>query len=263
MSHEFQILLNRNLQDLNPVFAGWSYCPSGQHIVPDHRHNTLIHYVVSGCGMLHLGSVSYRVCAGQAFIIFPGQMASYTADKDDPWHYRWIGFTGSLAESFFSLPPVFDVPENMFRNLKSINFQDDGLVYHLAADLFSFYGQFLRSSTQKPNYVQMVADYIQLNYAKPLTVQEIADHVGLNRNYLSRYFKYKTGRTIQAQILDVRLSEARRYLMLGYSVKETSDLCGYSAPSIFSKLFKREYNMSPSEFRLFKSKEADRDGSFT
>lgn len=249
MSYEYQVLLNRNLQDLNPLFAGWSQCPPGQHIVPDHRHSTLIHYVIAGKGMFHLGSVSYNVHAGQAFIIFPGQVASYSADKDDPWQYCWIGFTGALAESFSSLSPVFDMPQDSFCNLKNMDPDDEGLVYHLAADLFSFYGKYLRSDSKRPNYVQMVADYIQASYTRPLTVQEIADHVGLNRYYLSRYFKNKTGRTIQEQILDVRLSEARRYLMLGYSVKETAGLCGYSAASIFSKLFKKEYDMSPSEFR--------------
>lgn len=256
MSHEYQVLLNQNLQDLNPVLAGWSHCPPGQHIIPDHRHSTLIHYVLAGKGMLHLGAVSHRVHAGQAFIIFPGQVASYTSDKDDPWQYCWVGFTGTLAESFSSLPPVFDVPMDVFPNLKNIDPNDEGLVYHLASDLFSFYGKYLRSGSKKPNYVQMVADYIQLSYTRPLTVQEIADHVGLNRFYLSRYFKNKTGRTIQEQILDVRLSEARRYLMLGYSVKETASLCGYSAASIFSKLFKKEYGMSPSEFRESKLAES-------
>jgi len=255
MPHEYQVLLNRNLQDLNPVLAGWSQCPPGQHIIPDHRNSVLIHYVEAGRGMFHLGSISYRVEAGQAFIVIPGQMASYTADKELPWRYRWVGFTGTLSESFSSLPPVFDLPHDTFQNLKNMNPNDEGLVYHLAADLFSFYGKYLRSESKRPNYVQMVADYIQLNYAKPITVQKIADHVGLNRYYLSRHFKNKTGRTIQEQILDVRLSEARRYLMLGYSVKETAGLCGYSAASIFSKLFKKEYNISPSEFKTYKEQE--------
>jgi len=255
MSHEYQILLNRNLQDLNPILAGWSDCPSGQHIIPDHRNSTLIHLVLAGGGTLHLGSNSYPVKAGQVFIILPGQAASYTANKRDPWSYRWIGFTGALADAFSSLPPVFELTDDMFPNLRKTDFSDDGLVYHLAADLFSFYGRFLRTQTHRPNYVQMVVDYIQLSYARPITVQEIADHVGLNRFYLSRLFREKTGRTIQDQILDVRLSEARRYLMLGYSVKEAAALCGYSAASIFSKLFKREYGMSPSEFKELKQKE--------
>lgn len=257
MSYERQVLLNKNLQDINPVFAGHSTCPSGQHIIPDHRHSTLIHYVSSGCGMFHLANRSYPVHAEQAFIILPGQTASYTADKTDPWVYRWVGFTGALSESFSALPPVFDVSEDLFVQLKNANFDDKGLVYHLASDLFYIYGKLLSSDSTRPNYIQTVCDYIQLNYSKPLTIQEIADHVGLNRYYLSRYFKQKTGRTIQEQILDVRLSEARRYLMLGYSVKETASLCGYSAASIFSKLFKKEYDVSPSDYKSHKSAETN------
>lgn len=255
MSHERQVLLNKNLQDLNPVLAGFSQCPAGQHIVPDHRNSTLIHYVESGCGFFHLSNKTYSVHAGQAFIILPGQSASYTADKQTPWFYRWIGFTGTLAENFSSLPPVFDVSEDMFVHLRTMSLDEKGLVYHLTADLFDLFGKLPRANPKRLNYVQIVSDYIQLYYSRPLSIQEIADHVGLNRYYLSRYFKSKTGRTIQDQILDVRLSEARRYLILGYSVKETAALCGYSAASIFSKLFKKEYGISPSAYREKKSSE--------
>lgn len=257
MSHEYQILLNRNLQDLNPVFAGYSQCPPGRYIIPDHRQSTLIHCVLKGCGTFYLNSTEFQVHAGQAFIILPGQAASYQADKKDPWYYRWVGFTGSLAESFSELPPVFDLEDDMFLHLTHTDFEDEGLAYHLASDLFSLYGKLLRQDSKRTNYVQKVLEYIQTNYARALTVQEIADHVNLNRYYLSRYFKKHTGRSIQEQILDVRLSEARRYLILGYPVKETAFLCGYSAASIFSKLFKKEYNMSPSEFRAFKMAEMD------
>lgn len=255
MSQEYGVILNHNLLDLNPIMAGWSHCPPGQHIIPDARHSTLIHYVESGFGMFHLGTTSYRVHAGQAFIILPEQLASYTADKQNPWSYRWLGFTGKLAEHFAALPPVFDVPPELFRNLKTMDLDNENIVYHLVADLFEVRGKLLQAGSKKVNYTQVITEYIQNHYRQPITVQEIADHVGLNRHYLSRYFKHKTGRTIQEQILDVRLSEARRYLMLGYSVKETASLCGYSAASIFSKLFKKEYDMSPSEFRDYKLKE--------
>jgi len=169
-----------------------------------------------------------------------------------PWHYRWLGFTGRLAEHFAALPPVFDVPPELFTNLKTMDLDNENLVYHLVADLFELHGKLLHAGSKKVNYTQLITEYIQNHYRQPITVQEIADHVGLNRYYLSRYFKNKTGRTIQEQILDVRLSEARRYLMLGYPVKETAYLCGYSAASIFSKLFKKEYGMSPSEYRAYK-----------
>lgn len=249
MLHAHQVLLNRGLQDLNPILAGHSESPAGEHIIPDARLGTLIHYVTEGRGTLHLNSKNYSVHAGQAFIILPGQVASYTADKRDPWKYRWVGFTGALAEQFAILPPVFEVTDDMFTYLRVIDEGNQSLPYQLAADLFVLYSKLLYSDSKRPNYVQMVTEYIQAYYMRPLTVQEIADHVGLNRYYLSKHFKKRTGRSIQEQILDVRLSEARRYLLLGYSVKETAALCGYSAASIFSKLFKKEYDMSPTEWR--------------
>lgn len=249
MSLGTQFLLNKNLQDINPIFAGFNDCIPEQHIIPDARNCTLIHYVVKGCGTFHLHNEDYPVHGGQAFIIQPGQTASYTSDKNDPWSYRWVGFTGDRTDRFSALPPVFDVSDDMFVNLRKMKEEDDSIAYYLAADLFVLYGKFLNNHSRRPNYVQMVSDYIQAYYSKPLSVQEIADHVCLNRYYLSRLFHKKTGRSIQEQILDVRLSEARRYLTLGYSVKETASLCGYSAASIFSKLFKKEYGISPSDYQ--------------
>lgn len=255
MSYMYQSLMNKNLQDLNPVLAGRSACPPGCHTIPDARHSTLIHYVAKGKGTLHLGQKNYPVREQQAFIILPGQAASYTADLDDPWEVCWVGFTGQLSEAFGRLSPVFDVPEEMFINLKTADLEAEGAAYHLAADLFYIYGTYLHVNAKRLDYIRAALEYIQANYAEALTVQQIADHVGLNRYYLSRLFKKKTSRSVQEQILDVRLSEARRYLILGYSVKETAMLCGYSAPSIFSKLFKKEYGMSPSAWKSYKTAE--------
>ncbi len=41
----------------------------------------------------------YQLSAGEGFIIFPDVPARYRADQDEPWHYQWIGFSGTLAST--------------------------------------------------------------------------------------------------------------------------------------------------------------------
>ena len=130
MVQAMQFLLNKHLQDLNPILAGWSHKQQpGSHVPPRQRSYTTIHYVLEGKGILHLDGKDYPVHAGQAFLHLPGHPISCTADIDDPWSYRWVGFNGTLSHSFNQLPPVFDVPEGMLQNLREFEEPHEFLAY--------------------------------------------------------------------------------------------------------------------------------------
>lgn len=256
-----QVLLNPGLRDINPERAGWAtnnpgYVPPVGDTSDMSRNYVLIHYVRSGCGTLRMGEAVHHVCAGQAFIIMPGQEATYKADMKDPWAYQWVGFTGTLSEYFSALPPVFNVPDDQFLTLRMLHTrislqslsEEDDLAYRLASDLLIFYANILKPKHSRVNYVQQILDHVQLFYMQKISVEDLADRFGLDRRYLSRKFKEKIGCTIQQHILNVRLTQGRRFLALGYSVAETSALCGYSSPTIFSKLFKKNYGETPREW---------------
>ena len=108
MALNYQLLLGRSFQDLDPVVAGEAALEGGECVGPIRYSYTLIHFVRHGRGVLKLQSGEYPVCAGQAFLILPGDLASYTADEADPWTYQWIGFSGSLAHDFAMLPRYAD-----------------------------------------------------------------------------------------------------------------------------------------------------------
>lgn len=254
---EIQVLLNPQLHDLNPVSAGWATNISDTPYGPFIRDYTIIHYVRSGCGTVQENGVVHHVHAGQAFIICPGQNSIYTADHNDPWSYQWVQFTGSLSSEFSALPPVFDVPEDMFCTLRTLHERinhdtrsDKGdLAYRLASDLLIFYANILRSTPTKTDYIQYILDYVYLFYKNKISIEALSVELGLDRSYLSRQFKKKIGCSIQDHILNVRLTQGRRYLALGYSVAETAELCGYSSATIFYKLFKKQYGESPREWK--------------
>lgn len=254
MSYALQKRLNPHLHDLNPIFTGEAACRPGENHPATSNANscTIIHYIRGGIGKFYARGEVYEVRKGQAFIILPGEVVDYVADEKDPWVYAWVGFTGALSNKFANLPPVFDVPDDMLLHLRSsFNWEemDEYWGYMLATDLLLFYAKVLRPQAKKVDYVQEILDHVRLFYMEKLSVEDFARQYGLDRRYLSRKFKKKIGVTIQDYILNVRMYEGCRYLRMGYSVKETATLCGYSSASIFSKLFKREHGLSPTDWR--------------
>ena len=255
MGYAFQLQLSANLADLNPIIVGESQCEPGMHRLPDAQKSTLIHYVCKGTGTVYSRGGVHTVGPGQAFIILPDEHASYHADEQDPWFYRWVGFTGTLSGRFAALPPVFDAPADIFHHAIDLEEPDENLAYQLASDLFLLYSQLIRPQKHQRDYIRATIDYVQSAYSTKLTLKNIADHVGMNPDYLSRMFRKKTGTTLQAHILDVHINEAKRYLIQGYCVKEAATMCGFGDPATFTRLFKKSGNPPPTQWRKEKLEE--------
>jgi len=241
------LLANRNLSDLNPLTAGEHICDPGHSFGPAIRKYTLIHYVLSGKGTLYARGQVFPVKAGEAFLILPGEVTTYTADRDEPWHYRWIGFDGALSEHFAALPPVFQPSDSLFTKL--FRFAEDPAVteYRLAAGLFDLYASLFSEATANP-HVRRVENYIRASYMHPIRVEQIAAALNLDRRYLSRLFKENTGQSIQEFLIRVRMDEAAVLLRQGCGVADAARLVGYEDAANFSKMFKRHFGQSPSRF---------------
>lgn len=237
-------LINQHFRDLNPIQLGYEQCKPQKRFGPYIRKYTLIHYVVKGKGVLMKDGKTYPIQAGEAFLILPGEETTYEADAKDPWYYQWIGFDGALASAFQDLPPVFPFPQDILQKMLDAVRQD--LIEHrIAGLLFRLYAELFEEKTTQNTYVGQVQSRIHASYMEPLRVEQIAEELNLNRRYLSRVFKQKTGRSIQEYLIFVRMEEAKRRLEEGYSVKETAGLCGYDDVGNFSKMFKQIYGSSP------------------
>lgn len=245
-------LTNLQLQELNPVIAGWHRCKSGHRFGPHIRSYTLLHYVLSGKGTLFIDQKKYPVKAGQVFLILPGQVTTYEADQQDPWHYYWVGFDGSLSRSFTSLPPVFTVEEKIFTDIFP---KEDGQNPELwiAGGLYRLYARLFQPPMEENTHVQKVKNFIRTGYMDQLTVEGIADSLGLDRRYLSRLFKAHTGSTIQDYLIHTRMEAADQYLRQGYSVQEAAILSGYRDVPNFSRMYKRHYGKAPTKRKALSS----------
>lgn len=250
MVSAFQVMFAPGLHDLNPILAGeGASSPGIQQRLSPAQDCVVIHYILRGKGFVCVNGRDYPVRAGQAFLLRTSANAYYVADPTDPWFFRWVGFSGELSHQFDTLPPVLDLSEDPFPSLQHLQDPSKPLDYLLAGDLFHLYCKVLTPKNKKLDHIQQIMMYIQKHFAEAISVEDLARQYGLDRRYLSRQFKKRTGYTIRSYITEVRLDSARHFLRQGYSGKEVAILCGFSDTSNFYKVFKETQGMNPSDWK--------------
>jgi len=92
--------------------------------------------------------------------------------------------------------------------------------------------------------------YIDNNYCNKITLEMISMEIGFNATYFSTLFKKETGTTFFEYLTKIRMEKAKEFL------KETNDtitnICekvGYSDVKYFTKVFKKNTNLKPNEYR--------------
>jgi len=109
----------------------------------------------------------------------------------------------------------------------------------------------------KHDEIERIQDFIRDNYKNKITLDQLADLVDINKYYLIRLFKQKTGLSPIDYLIHVRLSEAEKLLsQTTTNISEISDIVGFHSPSHFSKTFRESNQMTPSAYRkLYKSQD--------
>ncbi len=95
--------------------------------------------------------------------------------------------------------------------------------------------------------VKKALDHLRSHGLEPVTLDEVAAHAGVSKFYLARQFKAYTGRTVVQTVQYIRCTEARRLLEAGESVSAAAARCGFENLSYFTRTFKKQFGLLPSE----------------
>lgn len=98
--------------------------------------------------------------------------------------------------------------------------------------------------------MQKAIRYIQQNVNQHLTVGDVADYAGFSKSYFSAYFKKTLGFSVSAFILRCKLEEGRELLQYtDKSISTISEFLCFSSQSHFHTAFKKQFGITPSEYR--------------
>lgn len=95
-----------------------------------------------------------------------------------------------------------------------------------------------------------VLEYINNHYTEDISAKDISKKFGYDETYFCRRFKEATGITTMNYIRILRLELAQKLLKeTNESISNISWKCGYADTHYFSNCFKRQFGMTPTQFR--------------
>jgi LacI family transcriptional regulator len=93
--------------------------------------------------------------------------------------------------------------------------------------------------------------FIRARAGDPIQVNDVVRHVAMSRRLLEQRFRVALKRTPAAEIRRVRLERSRLLLEdPGLSIRSVATRSGFEHPEVFARVFRREFGVTPSDYRL-------------
>jgi AraC-like DNA-binding protein len=149
---------------------------------------------------------------------------------------------------------------NLETNMDSLSFRMvNGKVSTLFVQLlFKIYDLSQSKLSQVPLYesekefhVERVINWIDEYFTTDISLSSVADNLNISKYYMSRIFKEVTGFTVMQYLMSCRMNRAK-YLLEMHPSKSVLDVAiesGFESPSHFSRFFRQQVKMTPTEYR--------------
>lgn len=107
-----------------------------------------------------------------------------------------------------------------------------------------------RGSRKNEEYARAALFYIREHFEEDISIDELAGALHISRSECFRSFKRFVHKTPVEYLNEYRLAHAARLLMQGNdSVTDIASRSGFATPSYFCKQFKKQFGLSPAQYR--------------
>ena len=227
-------------------------------------------YVVSGKAHFYFDDAERIVTAGHMVLFQPRQEQHYEYFGTDKTEVYWVHFTGSNVKNIlrrYDIPldtPVFYsgtsviyayLFKEMINELQTCRTgYEELLTMYLKQILILVQRIRLERRPSVNTHIQEEMEYARRyfneHYNEQINIEEYAESRNMSVSWFQRNFKQMVNYSPMQYLLTIRMNNAASLLeSTDYSMAEISAIVGYDNPLYFSRLFKKQNRVSPSEYR--------------
>lgn len=139
---------------------------------------------------------------------------------------------------------------NLFKKLNAVNSLDEINIF-LKSFFFSIVKEMNIKKKSRNNFlVDKAVKFVQDNIYDSISLVIVADKLQIHPNYLSKIFKNETKTPFTTFVIETKMKEAKKLLKdTNLKVYEIADKMSYKDVAHFTRLFKKSFGVSPTEYR--------------
>ncbi len=230
--------------------------------------------VVHGDVLMTLGGISHLLKANTSILIPPGSVRSPRCYQKAPGYMVvHLQLEGLSFESLLSKPvsmPTYLLPtlHALVEEFRSSSRPfSEALTQALVLQLLIGQERFLRekarskaspsitdishlNATRKNELVSGMEIFLSRRLHEKITREEVSEAFGLSSSHCARLFKEVSGKTIVERLTELRIARAKSALLDStVSISEIAMDVGIESFSHFTRVFKAQVGLSPSDYR--------------
>ena len=251
------------------------------HIDRPHKHDFYVTVIfTSGHGVHEIDFETYEIKPGSLFFLTPGQVHNWKLSKDISGYIFF--HTQAFFEQDFSRNHIQNFPffnynqnipvlylennkinyfSNLFQHLMHENqinkiFKSEKILSLINLIYIDCAREYLidipKTEINKNTYSRQFNEFQQLvenNYKKQKSATFYAEKLNVSAKHLNRICQTVLGKTTTEYIINRVLLEAKREIIYQkHSLSEIAYHLGYDDYAYFSRIFKKHFNETPSDF---------------
>ena len=231
--------------------------------------------IFDGHTHITVDSAEYDALSGDAFVVFPNQIHSFTTVKRESYvllkiNPDYIPELLPLISSSLPKSAVIKGAANdrelayLVKEISNVYYKDEPFKDAILRGLvLVFLSKVMRrlelSEASAVDYhaVGIIMDYCNKNYNKPLSLGILSKELHLNKYYISHVISEKLNIGFNDYINSLRVSNACKLLVKSdRTVTEISEAVGFNTMRTFNRAFMKQMSCTPSEYRQKKRSES-------